>query len=82
MQRCVTAGVRHVRLVEKSGGAPPCDVLVEAGGTIKPARLCVSTGALARPRIGTSGKCSTHMYDIVVTVEVSHSEMSRLKLVA
>ena len=35
----------------------------------------------ARPRIGTSGKCSTHIWYIVVTLEVSHTEMSWLKLV-
>ena len=45
-------------------------------------RLHVGTGASARLRIGISGKCSTHMWSIVVTLEVSHNEMSWLNLVA
>ena len=76
VQHSHDAHPRHTRSV------PLRDVLVEVGGIFKSARLCVSTGASARPRIGTIGKCSTHIEPIVVTFEVSHTEMSRLKLVA
>ena len=48
---------------------------------MKPVRLRISPRG-AGPRIGTSGECSTHMYHMAVTFEVSHSEMSALKLVA
>ena len=61
---------RHARSV------PLRDVLVEACGQVKPARLRLSTRALARPRIGT-----THMPCTVVTLEMSHPEMFWLKLV-
>ena len=75
-------GRKHKVAVRKSRGVPSCDVLVEAGGPQKPARLCVSTGALARPRIGTGEKCCAHMRSMSVTLEVSHSEMSWLNLAA
>ena len=61
---------------------PIRDVVVEAGGILKPARLRVSTGALARPPIGTSGKYTTHVPNIVVTLDVSHAEMSMLNVLA
>ena len=34
------------------------------------------------PCIGASGKCSAHIWNIVVTLDVSHFEMFWLKLVA
>ena len=66
----------------KGRRAPPCDVLVKAGGVGKPARPDVGTGASARPSIGITTRCHTHMPYIVVTLEVSHPEMSWSKLIA
>ena len=42
----------------------------------------IGIAALVRPRIASSENCSTHIQYIVVTLDVSHSEMSLLKLVA
>ena len=76
-------GLQHFGAVPKARRIPERDVLVEADGLIKPAtRLQVGTGAFPHSSIGTSGKWSTHIWYMLVTLEVSHFEMSPLKLVA